>query len=150
MASCTTVASRFWPLRSSGLHLMLLPRCAAPCWRTGVKDWTASWEKNRFPSLLWTALMERRVSSWSLRSVKNMPPRSLAWQWESTWASRYLQTTRWKLESKDRRHSLSVRPVFYCMMNKSWLKNYDCHLSTWNMCCLVIQSWRDGFLVGSA
>ena len=42
MASCTTVASRFWLLRSSGLLLMFPLRYAAPCWRAGVNDWKVS------------------------------------------------------------------------------------------------------------
>ena len=104
MASCTTAASRFWLLRSSGLRLTFPLRYAAPCWKAGVNDWKVSWEKNRLPSHLWTASTGRRVSSWSRSSMRSTPPRSSAQQWGPTWASRYHQT-RWGLEYEDRTSS---------------------------------------------
>lgn len=107
MASCTTVASRFWLLRSSGLRLTFPLRYAAPCWKAGVNDWKVCWEKNPLPSRLWTASTGRRVSSWSRSSMRSTPLRSLAQRWGPTWASRYHQT-RWGLEYED--GTLSVRP----------------------------------------
>lgn len=101
MASCITVASRFWPLRSSGLRLKLHQSGAPPCWRAGVRDCEVSWERAPCPLHPWTTLMGRRVSSWSLRFVRNMLLRSLDLLSGSTWASLYRPTTRWKLESKD-------------------------------------------------
>lgn len=99
MASCITVASRFWPLRSSGLRLMFHQNGAPPCWRAGVQDCNISWERAPCPLRPWTTLMGRRVSSWSLKFVRNMQLRSLDLQSGSTWASPYRPTTRWKLES---------------------------------------------------
>lgn len=128
MVSCTTVASRFWPLRSSGLRLTLPPRYAAPCWRAGVNDCKASWKRNHFPSFPWTALMGRRVTSWSRRSMRNMPPRSLGRRWGSTWGDHYHPTTRWKLECEDSGASfIGCQACFNCMMEKikGWLKYSD-------------------------
>ena len=120
MASCTTVASRFWLLRSSGLLLMFPLRYAAPCWRAGVNDWKVSWEKNLLPSRLWTASTRRRVSSWNRSSMRSTLPRSLAQRWGPTWASRYHQT-RWGLESEDGTFQCRVLSLScVCLINKSW------------------------------
>ena len=127
MASCTTVASRFWLLRSSGPRLTFPLRHAVPCWRAGARACTASWEKTHLLSLPWTALMGRRVTSWSLRSRRNMPPRSLDWPWGSTWARPCHPITRWKLESDE------WMTVVFMMINKSWLICSEFLLNTWKL-----------------
>lgn len=83
MASWTTVASRFCPLRFSGHHLMLQQSCEPACWRTGVCDCKASWVKSPCPSLLSTALTRRRAMCWSLRCLRNKLVLNLGLQWES-------------------------------------------------------------------
>lgn len=131
MASCTTVASRFWPLRSSGLHVTFPLRPAPPCWRPGANDYQACWRRSRSASLPWIALTWRRVSSWSLRSMRNMPPRSLDWQWGSTWVNHCHPTTRRdeKLESEDSRPSFSVTICSCTTIKCLHLALSSCHCS---------------------
>lgn len=101
MESFTTVASKSWPLRSSGLQTTAPLKSEARCWRPGVHDCRASWEKRPSPLFPRTTLMGRRVSSWSLMSRRSMPAKSLVWQWEPTWANHSHPTARSKLGCKD-------------------------------------------------